>query len=72
MVAFKCVDCGSDVPGTKTEKELKIEFSNPGTVFVKAEVHECPKCKSRYADEHDAEKLFGAIDAQYSLQNPKK
>lgn len=68
---IKCTDCGTEVPERKQERELKIEFTNPGTVFLNAEVMECPKCKSTYCDEDGAEEFFNKVEEEYNLKNKK-
>ncbi len=68
---IQCVDCGKRFEHKKSENSLKIEFSNPGTVFMKANVSKCPECGSSYADEDDAKEIFTKMEAEYNKANNK-
>ena len=68
-MVFQCSDCGNSVNESKQEHNLKIEFSNPGVVFVKAEVMECSFCQSKFSDENDAERIFSKIEEEYSKKH---
>ncbi len=68
-MGFHCADCKEPVSEDKQEHSLKVEFSNPGVVFLKSKVMHCSNCESKFSDEHDAVEIFDKIEEEYNKKH---